>query len=94
MRIDGDIFLSTLCFALEMKSKPGNSNPREKIAVCICIVISTLIQLSNADSVYKSVCLYMSVIYHRCFRNQERKCVYRITLRGFLPVPVAARSKA
>jgi len=92
--IDEDIFLSSLCFAVEMKSKTGTSNLREQTAVNICVVFLTLIQLSHADGVYKSVCLYMSVIYHRCFRNQERKCTYRITLRGILPVPVAARSKA
>jgi len=71
VRINEDIFLSCVCLALEMKSKPGTGNLREHIAVNICTVIRTLIQLSNTVGVYKSVLLYMSVIYRKCFRNQE-----------------------
>ena len=94
MRTDEDIFPSSLCFAVETNSKPGTSNLREQIAVNTHVVIATQVQLSHADGVYKSVFLNMPVIYQRCFRNQERKCAYRIRMRGVLPVPVAARSKA
>ena len=80
MRIDEDIFLSSLCFALEMKSKPDTSSMGEQTAVNICTVIGTHTQLSHTDGVYKSVRLYMPLICHKWFRNQEGKCTYRTTL--------------